>query len=260
MSDTFTAGELTVHVLDDPEQVAARAADLAARTLRDTLDERGTANVMFASGKSQVAFLAALTTSPGIDWSRVVAFHMDEYVGLPAGHPARFDAYMRAHVAARAPVGAFHFIRGEAADPDAEARRYEALLRAHPLDLCCLGIGENGHLAFNDPPFADFDDARDVKVVTLADASRRQQVGEGHFASVADVPARALTVTIPALLRAGRVLVLVPEARKARPVRAALAGPITPACPASVLRRVPQAVCYLDRDSAGGLSRFGPGS
>jgi 6-phosphogluconolactonase/glucosamine-6-phosphate isomerase/deaminase len=140
------------------------------------------------------------------------------------------------------------------APPEAECRRYADLLAAHPLDLCCLGIGENGHLAFNDPPVADFDDDRDVKVVVLDDACRRQQVNEGHFAGDDDVPEQAVTVTIPALLRAARVLAIVPEARKAEPVRSALEGPITTACPASILQQTPHATVFLDADSARLLS------
>jgi glucosamine-6-phosphate deaminase len=175
---------------------------------------------------------------------------MDEYAGLAPSHAASFQRYMRERIAARVPIGTFHYIDGDAPDAAAEAARYAAVLQAGPLDLCCLGIGENGHLAFNDPPVADFDDPLDVKVVELDDACRRQQVGEGHFATVADVPTNAITVTVPALLRAGTVLAIVPEARKAAPVAAALDGPVTTACPASALRRTPHATLYLDRDSA----------
>jgi glucosamine-6-phosphate deaminase len=157
---------------------------------------------------------------------------------------------MRDRIVSHAPVGTFHYLDGAAPDPAREAARYEALLAAHPLDLCCLGIGENGHLAFNDPPVANFEDRDDVKIVELDDACRRQQVGEGHFAGVDDVPTHAITVTIPALLRANRVLAIVPEARKAPPVRATLQDPITTACPATALRRSAHATLYLDRESA----------
>src|SRR5262249_45047418 len=143
----------------------------------------------------------------------------------------------------------FHYLSGDT-DAAAEADRYEALLRRHPLDLCCCGIGENGHLAFNDPPVADFADPRTVKVVALEEASRRQQVGEGHFETIDDVPTHAITVTVPALLAAGRVLAIVPEARKAEPVRAALYGPVTTDCPASILRRCSNATLHLDLDSS----------
>ena len=175
---------------------------------------------------------------------------MDEYVGMSADHPASFRRYLRERVDERVHPKVFHYIDGDGPDPEAECRRYAALLAEHPLDLVCLGIGENGHLAFNDPPVADFDDPVDVKVVALDHACRRQQVGEGHFVSLADVPTHAITVTIPALLRAGAVLAIVPEKRKAGPVADALTGPISTACPASVLRGAPQARLYLDRESA----------
>ena len=213
---------------------------------------------MFASGNSQLAFLAVLLEPGTVDWTRVVGFHMDEYVGIPATHPASFARYMREHIVRRAPVREFHCIDGAASDPTGECERYAALLRAHPLDLCCLGIGENGHLAFNDPPVADFDDPLDVKIVRLDDACKAQQVGEGHFPDPASVPPTAITVTIPALLRARAVLAIVPEARKAEPVRAAFTGPVSPTCPASILQRTPHATVYLDPASAAGLRSSSP--
>jgi glucosamine-6-phosphate deaminase len=245
-----------VQVFADPDTLGAAAARDAAAAVRAAIDDRGHANVMFATGNSQFTFLDRLATTDGVDWSLVTGFHMDEYVGLPPDHPAGFGRYMRERVVAPLRPGAFHEIHGDVSDVDAECDRYAALLRAHPLDLCCLGIGENGHLAFNDPPVADFDDPSDVKVVELDDACRRQQVGEGHFTDVGAVPARAVTVTIPALLRAGRVLAIVPEARKAEPVRRALEGPIETACPASILRTRPQATLYLDADSSALLSSW----
>jgi glucosamine-6-phosphate deaminase len=246
----LTFDSLRVEIYDDLAALAAAAADAAAHALNTAIDERGEANLMLATGNSQLAFLGALVRIPGIAWDHVRAFHMDEYVDLPPNHPASFQRYMRERVAAQIPVKEFHYLNGDAIDAQAEANRYEDLLRAHPLDLCCCGIGENGHLAFNDPPVADFDDPRKVKIVALEETSRRQQVGEGHFPSIADVPAHAITVTIPALLAARSVLVIVPEARKAQPVHDALYGPVTTACPASILRRQANAVLYLDRDSA----------
>jgi glucosamine-6-phosphate deaminase len=250
MSRLVEFDALTVHVAFDADEMARDAAIDAAAWLRAVIDERGEANVMLATGNSQLMFLAKLVQMPDVAWDRVRAFHMDEYVGLAPSHSASFQRYMRERVAAHLPVMEFHYLRGDAPDPDAEAARYEALLRVHPRDLCCAGIGENGHLAFNDPPVADFDDARDVKVVPLDDASRRQQVGEGHFASIDEVPTHAITVTIPALLRAHRVLVIVPEARKAQAVRAALYGEISTTCPASILRRRSNATLYLDPESS----------
>jgi glucosamine-6-phosphate deaminase len=179
---------------------------------------------------------------------------MDEYLGISPNHPAAFRRYLRERIVERVHPGAFHFIDGDAVDSEAECARYAALLRAHPLDLCCLGIGENGHLAFNDPPVADFDDPLDVKVVELDAACRRQQVGEGHFEQVDAVPAQAITVTIPALLRAGRVLAIVPEARKRAPVHAALTGPVSAACPASILRTRGNVTLHLDQGSGSGVA------
>jgi glucosamine-6-phosphate deaminase len=249
---TFTVDQLTVRVHDDIPDLAADAAVVARHAIVAAIDARGGAHVMFASGTSQLAFLAALVDGGGVDWTRVTGFHMDDYVGIGADHPASFARYMREHITSVVPVGTFHEIQGDAPDTSAEVARYAALLHDHPLDLCCLGIGENGHLAFNDPPpgGADFADPATVKIVTLDEQCKQQQVGEGHFATTADVPPTAITVTIPGLLAAAHVLAVVPEARKAAAVGAALDGPIAPACPASALRTHGAATLLLDRDSA----------
>jgi glucosamine-6-phosphate deaminase len=244
-----TVDALQVRVFRDAEALARTAAADAAATLRAAIGTRGNANAMFASGNSQLRFLRALARVDGVDWARVVGFHMDEYVGIRNDHPASFHRYMQEQVARPLRLGDFHYLDG-GTDPVEEAAQYAALLRQFPIDVCCLGIGENGHLAFNDPPVAEFDDPLDVKVVTLDDACRRQQVGEGHFATIDDVPARAITVTIPALLRAKCALAIVPEGRKREPVRRALTERISPACPASILRRSTNATLYLDRDSS----------
>jgi glucosamine-6-phosphate deaminase len=208
---------------------------------------------MFATGNSQLAFVDRLVEpSMDIPWGDVVIFHMDEYVGIGPEHPASFQRWIRERIEQPTHPRAAHYLEGRA-DPARECERYSELLATHPLDLCCLGIGENGHLAFNDPGVADFDDPLDVKVVELDAACRRQQVGEGHFATDADVPALAMTVTIPALLRATRVLAIVPEARKANAVRDALHSPVATSCPASILRQTPEATIFLDSDSAGAL-------
>jgi glucosamine-6-phosphate deaminase len=250
VTQTRTVDQLRVEIFTDVLELARSAARAAADALRTAIADRGAANVMLATGNSQLVFLAELVTCPDVDWSRITAFHMDEYVGLPPTHAASFQRYMRERVATNLPFQAFHYLQGDTGDAEQEARRYADLLRAHPLDLCCCGIGENGHLAFNDPPVADFDDLHDVKVVPLEPASRRQQVGEGHFATIDDVPTHAITVTIPALLRAHRLLVIVPEARKAWAVRQTLYGPISTEHPASILRRRPNATLYLDLESA----------
>jgi glucosamine-6-phosphate deaminase len=241
---------LAVVVHADVAALAQVAADQAATAIGQAVTTNAGANVMFASGNSQRAFLDTLVARADVEWPAVVAFHMDEYAGLSPSHPASFQRYMRERIATRVAVREFHYLDGDAPDAGKEAERYAALLRDHPLDLCCLGIGENGHLAFNDPPVADFDDPLDVKLVVLDAACRQQQVGEGHFATIDDVPARAITVTVPALLRARRVLAIVPEARKAVPVRDALEGPVTTACPASALRTHPDATLHLDPGSA----------
>jgi len=243
---------LVVRVHPDPDALAKEAATEAAEVVRAAVTDRGVAHVMVATGNSQLGFVDTLVALPNVPWSAVVVFHMDEYVGVGPDHPAGFRRWIRTRVVQRVAPRAAHYVDG-LADPEVECGRYSDLLRAHPLDLCCLGIGENGHLAFNDPPVADFDDPLDVKVVDLDDACRRQQVGEGHFPTTADVPERAITVTVPALLRAGHVIAVVPEARKAAPVAAALGGPISTACPASALRTHPSATLHLDPDSAGRL-------
>jgi glucosamine-6-phosphate deaminase len=253
MPHEMVVDALRVRVFPDPRALGAAAAADASAHLRDAIAARGVAHAMFATGNSQFELLDALVLDETVDWTTVIGFHMDEYVGIGANHPASFRRYLRERLVERVPFAAFHFLDGDAIDVDAECERYSTLLRNHPLDLCCLGIGENGHLAFNDPPVADFDDPLDVKLVELDEACRRQQVGEGHFPDIPTVPTHAITVTIPALLRASTVLAIVPEARKAEPVRRTLEGPISTACPATILRRQPHATLYLDVDSASGL-------
>lgn len=256
MSSTaeFTVDELVVRVFPSPAELARAAAGQAAAALVRAVAERGVAHAMFATGNSQLAFVEQLVGHEGVPWGDVVLFHMDEYVGVGPDHPAGFARWIRRRLVAPTRPRAAHLFDG-LADPDTECARYARLLEAHPLDLCCLGIGENGHLAFNDPGVARFDDPLDVKVVELDEPCRRQQVGEGHFPTVDDVPARATTVTVPALLRAAAVVAVVPEARKAEPVRRALEGPISPDCPASALRHAAQATLYLDADSSALLAR-----
>jgi glucosamine-6-phosphate deaminase len=243
-----------VRILPDTATLARAAADEAAAAIRKAVAANGVAHVMFATGNSQLIFIDTLVSrTDNVPWGDVVVFHMDEYVGIASRHPASFQRWIRRRIVEPTSPRAAHYIDGLAA-PQAECGRYGELLRRHPLDLCCLGIGENGHLAFNDPPVADFDDPDDVKVVALDEGCRRQQVNEGHFATDRDVPERAITVTIPALLRAERVLAVVPEARKAEAVRASLEGPVSTSCPASALRQSPQATVFLDPDSAALLS------
>jgi len=243
-------GKAQVYRHADVQAMARAAADQVASLMRAAVAARGVVHAMFATGNSQLAFIEALVTgTPGVPWSDTVVFHMDEYVGVGPDHPAGFGRWIRQRIVERASPRAAYYVEG-LGDAAAECARYAALLAAHPLDLCCLGIGENGHLAFNDPPVADFADPLDVKVVELESACRQQQVNEGHFPDLAAVPSHAITVTIPALLRAGAVIAVVPEARKAVPVLAALTGPVSPRCPASALRTIAHATVHLEPDSA----------
>lgn len=244
----FQVESVEAQVFTDKQTMGAAAADYVAAHLSQAIAERGEARLILATGASQYEFLDALKTQQTIDWPKVTAFHLDEYLGLPEDHPAGFRRYLRERIFDHLPFAATHLLDGNAADPEAECRRYEALLTAGPLDVACIGIGENGHLAFNDPP-ADFETTRLVHVVTLDEACRRQQVGEGHFATMADVPQQALSLSIPAILRARAISCVVPDARKAEAVRCTLEGPISPDCPASALRRHPACRLYLDTNS-----------
>ena len=251
------AGLLRVEIHPDRAALGQAAGLAVAAHLRALLARQGGARVIFACAPSQDEFLAALiaaSRSPerGFDWSRVTAFHMDDYAGFAADHPRSFRRYLRAHLLDHVPVGAFHALPAER--PPAEAcAAYAALLAAAPIDLICLGIGENGHLAFNDPPVADFDDPVLVKVVALDDACRRQQVHDGCFPTFADVPTHALTLTLPVFRAAHRLSVHVPGPRKAAAVRATVHDPRGPACPATLLREHPAATMYVDEAAATGL-------
>jgi glucosamine-6-phosphate deaminase len=247
---TWTAGGATVVVHRDVEAMARAAANEARDVMRAAAQAHGVVHAMFATGNSQLAFVRALVEdTEGVPWSDTVVFHMDEYVGVGPDHPAGFQRWIRDRIVDPAQPKSAYYVGG-LGDASTECDRYAGLLRQHPLHLCCLGIGENGHLAFNDPPVADFDDPLDVKIVELDAACRRQQVNEGHFPDLQAVPAHAITVTIPALLRASRVLAVVPEARKAEPVRTALTGPIGTQCPASALRSIDHATIHLEPESA----------
>lgn len=249
----FMAEDLPVEIHATETAMGAAAAGRAAEVLRTAVAVRGQARVVIATGNSQYAFTDALADEQ-IPWERVEVFHMDEYVGIADEHPASFQRWIRNRVEQRFSPARVHYISG-ARDPQAEADRYERELRSAPLDLVCMGIGENGHLAFNEPFDADFDDARWARVVSLTPESRRQQVSEGHFAALDDVPAQAISLTIPALLSADHVQVCVPERRKAVAVRAALVEEFGPHCPATALRRSPNALLLLEPNSASLLDR-----
>ncbi|MEO8352816.1 MAG: glucosamine-6-phosphate deaminase [Chthoniobacteraceae bacterium] len=248
-SPTLQIDNLRLHCLSSRLEMAGHAVQRIANRLRQALDSQENARVILASAPSQDEMLAALTNAE-LDWARVTIFHMDEYLGLSSVHPASFGHYQRMHVLNRITPGEFHPIDGETSEPAKECERYTGLLVERPIDLVCLGIGENGHLAFNDPPTADFSDPAWVKVVELDPACRQQQVNDGCFAALEDVPRQAITLTIPALMSARAVVAVVPGPRKAAAVRAALEGEISPACPASILRRHGNADLYLDAAAA----------
>jgi glucosamine-6-phosphate deaminase len=240
---------MPVLVFDSNEALGRRAADDLAQILQAAIADRGLASAILATGNSQLRFMEALRVKPGIQWDKVVLFHMDEYLGMSDQHPASFPRYIREKLTDIVHPRSFFPIQGDAPDPQAELRRYTALLQQYPADACVLGIGENGHLAFNDPP-ADFTTAQIIHIVTLDERCRLQQVGEGHFRTLDDVPRQAYSLTVPALLAARRVLAVVPEARKALAVQRALQGPVTPDCPASILRTKPHVTLYLDQESS----------
>jgi glucosamine-6-phosphate deaminase len=240
---------LQTRVFPDKVSLGEAAAAEAASALRDTIARQGRACVVAATGASQFEFLEALVCAPDVDWRRTVFFHLDEYVGLPASHPASFRRYLKERLADRVHPRAFHFIEGDRPDPAAEARRVGELIRRCEIDLAFVGIGENGHLAFNDPP-ADFATEEPYIVVRLDEACRRQQLGEGWFPSLEDVPRRAISMSIRQIMKARRILCVVPDARKAPAVRDTLTREVSPWRPASALQRHPAATVYLDVDSA----------
>jgi len=235
----------------DRATMSQAAAGHAAGLLRATIARAGAARLVAATGASQLAFLEALIAYPGIEWDRVELFHLDEYVGLPIDHPASFRRYLIDRLIAPAGITRHHLIDAEH-DAAAAAARVGQELRRAPIDVAFVGIGENGHLAFNDPP-ADFATDQPYLVVTLDDACRRQQVGEGWFASVADVPASAISMSIRQIMTAGEILCVVPDARKAVAVQASIEGEVTPSVPASILQRHPRVTLYLDEASASRL-------
>ncbi|MCG5212557.1 6-phosphogluconolactonase [Streptosporangium soli] len=249
-----TAGRLEVHVHRDRAQAGAAAARAAADVLRATLRENDEARVVFAAAPSQRETLAGLREAPGIDWSRVVAFHMDEYVDLPPDAPARFGHFLRRAIWDAVRPREVHVI-DPGDDPEVESARYARLLAAGPIDLVCLGIGDNGHLAFNDPPVADFGDPLLVKVVELDDSCRKQQVGDGCFDTLGEVPERAVTLTIPTLMAGRHLVATVPGAAKHDALRATLDGPLSTSCPASVLREHPSCSLFTDTDAYGDITR-----
>jgi len=240
---------LPISIYQTNKDMGQAAAQEAKDVIQKAVEVHGHANLIIATGNSQLTFFNALGQMDGIDWAKVNIFHMDEYVGIDPKHPACFSKFLHEHIIDIVKPGNFFPISGFRASVEKVCDDYQKLLQENPADLCVLGIGENGHLAFNDPPLARFDDSHWIKVVQLTESCKRQQVGEGHFRNVDEVPETAITLTIPALLAAKRVLAIVPEARKAEIVYQALTGPIDALCPASILRQTVHTHLYLDRDS-----------
>jgi glucosamine-6-phosphate deaminase len=247
--ETKTIDRMTVRIFESNEALGQRAADDFGNLLSSILSKQDSAAVILACANSQLTFLNALRTKKNIAWDKIAVFHMDEYLGMSDQHPASFARFIREGLVDYVKPAAFYPLRGDTTDVNSELERYTELMRRYPPDVCVLGVGENGHLAFNDPP-ADFSTNKLIHTVDLDPACRKQQVGEGHFQTLQDVPTQALSLTVPALLAAKHALAIVPEKRKAAAIRAALNGPVTPNCPASILRTQPQVTMYLDRDSA----------
>jgi glucosamine-6-phosphate deaminase len=239
---------LTIKTYIDRPTMSRAAARQAVRSLRAAIAARGGARIIAATGASQFEFLDALTTAPGIEWARVEMFHLDEYVGLSAGHPASFRKYLLERLITKAGITRYHLLDAETDAAEVASRVGRELTRA-AVDVAFVGIGENGHLAFNDPP-ADFDTAQPYLIVTLDEACRRQQVGEGWFRSVAEVPPQAVSMSVRQILESREIICVVPDARKARAVHACVEGEVSPMAPASILQRHANTVVYLDRDSA----------
>ena len=248
---TLIKDRLIVQIFRNRSELGCAAGRDAAESIKEAISHRDEANVMFAAAPSQNEMLEILCEDPDIDWSKVHAFHMDEYIGLPEDNPAGFRYYLRERIFSRFSFASVNLLDGNAADPEVEAARYSALLEAHPIDVCLCGIGENGHLAFNDPPVADFHDPLKVKIVRLDAVCRIQQVHDGCFETLESVPTSALTVTIPALTASGCMICSVPASSKAKAVQQTLEGEIGEKCPATILRTHENAHLYLDQDSAG---------
>jgi glucosamine-6-phosphate deaminase len=245
---------LNLSVFSNTQDLGVAAAAKAAEIITRAVERRGRARILVAMGNSQLELIKHLSAQK-LAWDKVDAFHLDEYVGISEHHPASFRHWIKHRFANRVHPRSMEYIKGDAPDADAEAARYSRLLLADPVDLAFVGFGENGHIAFNDPHVADFNDPLTVKRVELDLACRAQQVNEKHFPDIASVPSQALSVTCSALLRVANWICSIPELRKATAVQQALEGPITSACPASVVRTHPNAFIYLDRESSSKLSR-----
>ncbi len=246
----FRVDSLGVQIYNCEAELALSAATIIQQDLQQILKQKQTATVLFATGNSQLKFLDALAKVNNIDWSRVICFHLDEYLGISDNNPSSFRYYLRKRIEKPISPHKFHYIEGDTLQPLQECDRYSKLLSAQDIDLCMLGIGANGHLAFNDPSVADFNDAYKVKLVKLDSVNHQQQVNQGHFANIESVPKYAFTLTIPMICAAKKIICLAPGKHKANIVKQLLEGKITEELPASILRKQPQANLLLDAESA----------
>ena len=246
----FRADNLNVYVYESRPKMGNAAAAVIASEIRHAIQERGRANVILASAPSQNEFLAGLADAPDIDWSRVTGFHLDEYLGMDEHAPQSFRRFLNDRLVNKEPFGSFHGLRVDAADGAQEANGYAQLLQANPPDFAVLGIGENGHLGFIDPPFCDFSDPQAVKVVELDEVCRNQQVNDGAFATLEEVPRNALSLTIPTLMARPKLFAIAPGPAKRQAIRNTVEGQISTTCPASILRTHPDAHLFIDTVAA----------
>jgi glucosamine-6-phosphate deaminase len=246
---------MDIEIMPDKRQMGKSAAAAGAALVREAIAYRGTANIIVATGASQFEMFENLVREPGVDWPKVTGFHLDEYVGLPIAHPASFRRYLWERFVSRLPLPlrAFHYLDAED-DPRADASRVGQIIRRHPIDVAFVGIGENGHLAFNDPP-ADFETEEPYIVVQLDEACRRQQLGEGWFPTFEDVPQQAISMSVRQIMKSRAIVCTVPDERKAEAVRNAVEGHVTPRVPASILQRHERCTLFLDKPAASLLAR-----
>ncbi len=246
----LTADKLRVEVYSTRQTMGEAAAKAVKEAMKELITKRGSVTMAFAAAPSQNEFLATLIQIPDIDWSKVIAFHLDEYIGLTAEAPQRFTRFLKEHLFDQVKPGQVYYMDGTATDPEKECLRYSSLLQEHSIDIACIGIGENGHIAFNDPAVADFNDPKIVKIVDMDLKCRQQQVNDGCFEALNKVPTKALSMTIPTIMSAERIFCIVPGKTKSEAVAKTINGKITTECPASILRQHKQAVLYLEPDSA----------
>ncbi|MDD4606546.1 MAG: glucosamine-6-phosphate deaminase [Dysgonamonadaceae bacterium] len=248
----FKKEKLFVNISQDEQSAGEASALFVAKHLNDAIKSKRSANLILATGASQFAFLEAIKKLD-VDWSKIIVFHLDEYIGISATHPASFRKYLKEKIIDDVKPKQMYYINGDVDDIDNEIANYEKLLKEYPADVACIGIGENGHIAFNEPDVADFNDPKLVKIVQLDDVSRNQQLGEGWFDTLDDVPKEAISLTIPAMMNAKVISCMVPEKRKAEAVYNTLNGEISTDCPATILRKHDNCVLFLDKDSASKL-------